>query len=213
MNALTSSTPTIRSLLNLGLTAGNLDLLDGAERMFAFLSRNGPNIRAGYNNLGAYSVTSAIDGRHRSRCAARSTECPISHAGNSLATCYRGKGGRRELISIARRSGSIQNLPASSHNLGYAYTHLGQLDKALDAMCGASARAQRNEKRESLIRRSICQSEGRLREGFKEYEIRHDANPAPGCLDAIHQGAAAGPVKDLKGKRILIVGGRASGTS
>src|SRR6266566_3528491 len=40
-------------LLNLGLTAWNLDLLDGAERMFRLFIEKRPDHPAGYNNLGS----------------------------------------------------------------------------------------------------------------------------------------------------------------
>src|SRR5581483_11203396 len=63
------------------------------------------------------------------------------------------------------------------HNLGYAYQHLGQLEKALENYDLALERVvDPNERRETEHSRSICLiGAGKLEEGFKAYEIRnHD---------------------------------------
>jgi len=125
---------------------------------------------------------------------------------NSLATVLAEEGrGEESLIFYQEAQRLDPKFARVYHNLGYTYTHLGQLDNALEAYDKALKLAPNaNEKRESLHSRSVCLvGMGRLAEGFKEYEIRHDPEFRARLLHYTKAPLWAG--EDLKGKRILIV--------
>ncbi|HMI94924.1 MAG TPA: tetratricopeptide repeat-containing glycosyltransferase family protein [Micropepsaceae bacterium] len=195
-------------LLNLGLTAWNLDLLDGAERMFRLFIERRPDHPAGYNNLGSVQrdkrdLTAAID-TLRGAIYRMPDQAMLW---NSLATVLAEEGrGEESLIFYQEAQRLDPKFARVYHNLGYTYTHLGQLDNALEAYDTALKLAPNaNERRESLHSRSVCLAGmGRLAEGFKEYEIRHDPEFRARLLHYTKAPLWAG--EDLKGKRILIVG-------
>jgi tetratricopeptide (TPR) repeat protein len=194
-------------VLNLGLTAWNLDLLDGAERMFRLFIEKRPEHPAGYNNLGSVQrdkrdLTGAIETLRYA--IYRMPDQPMLW--NSLATVLAEEGRAEESLVFYQEAQRLDpKFARVQHNLGYAYTHLGQLDKALEAYDAALKLAPNaNERRESLHSRSICLiGMGRLAEGFKEYEIRHDPEFRARLLHYTKAPLWAG--EDLKGKRILIV--------
>src|SRR5258705_10263286 len=164
-------------LLNLGLTAWNLDLFDGAERMFRLFIEKRPDHPAGYNNLGSVQrdkrdLAAAID-TLRGAIYRMPDQAMLW---NSLATVLAEEGrGEESLVFYHEAQRLDPKFARVYHNLGYTYTHLGQLDNALEAYDMALKLAPNaNEKRESLHSRSVCLAGmGRLAEGFKEYEIRH----------------------------------------
>jgi len=91
------------------------------------------------------------------------------------------------------------------HNIGYAWSHLGHLDKALDAYNEALARAiDPAEQLEGKHSRSICLiGMGRIREGFEEFEVRNDTRFRAYVHHLIQAPVWKG--EDLNGKRMLVV--------
>src|SRR6185312_17347300 len=92
------------------------------------------------------------------------------------------------------------------HNIGYAFSHLGRLDEALEAYNEAQARAvDPAEQLEGRHSRAICLiGMGRIAEGFDEFEIRNDQR----FRAYVHHMTKA-PLwrgEPLDGKRILVVG-------
>jgi tetratricopeptide (TPR) repeat protein len=195
-------------VLNLGLTAWNLDLLDGAERMFRLFIEKRPDHPAGYNNLGSIqrdkgNLTLAIDILRDA--IYRMPEQPMLW--NSLATVLAEEGRAEESLVFYQEALRLDPKFARVwHNLGYTYSHLGRLGEALDAYERAlELSASAHEKIETQHSRSICLiGMGRLEEGFKEYEIRHAPEFRSHVLHytkaPLWQGEA------LDGKRILVVG-------
>jgi len=194
-------------VLNLGLTAWNLELLDGAERMFRLFIEKRPEHPAGYNNLGSVQrdkrdLTGAIETLRYA--IYRMPDQPMLW--NSLATVLAEEGRAEEsLIFYSEAQRLDPKFARVQHNLGYAYTHLGQLDKALDAYDAALKLAPNaNERRESLHSRSICLiGMGRIEEGFREFEIRNDERFRAYVHHMIKAPLWNG--EPLDGKRILIV--------
>jgi len=195
-------------LINLGLTAWNLKMSKGAEKMFRLYIAARPDSPLGYNNLGSVQgdmgqPTTAIE-TLRDAIHLMPTE-PILW--NSLATVLAEDGRAEESLVFYREAIRLEPTFARLyHNLGYAYSHLGMLGEALEAYDLALTHvvdpAEIIETRHS---RSICLiGMGQLEEGFSEYEIRnnerfrayvHHMTKAP-----IWKGEA------LEGKRLLVVG-------
>ena len=195
-------------LLNLGLTAWNLDLLDGAERMFRLFIEKRPDHPAGYNNLGSIQrdkgdLASAIE-----TLRGAIYRMPDSAMlWNSLATVLAEEGRAEESLVFYQEALRLDPKFARVwHNLGYSYAHLGRLEEALDAYDRALAiAANAHEKIESRHSRSVCLiGMGRLDEGFKEYEIRHAPEFRAWLLHYTKAPLWRG--ESLSGKRILIVG-------
>jgi len=92
------------------------------------------------------------------------------------------------------------------HNLGYAYSHLGQLGEALHAYDRALELAEHsNDKIEAKHSRGVCLiGMGRIDEGFREYETRHVPEFRASVLHLTKAPLWTG--EPLNGKRILIVG-------
>jgi Tfp pilus assembly protein PilF len=195
-------------LLNLGLTAWNLNLLDGAERMFRLFIEKRPDHPAGYNNLGSVQrdkrdLASAIE-TLRNAIYLMPDQAMLW---NSLATVLAEEGRAEESLIFYQEALRLDpKFARVFHNLGYAYCHLGRLDDAVSSYDSALALARSaHEKLESRHSRSIALiGRGDLAEGFKEYEIRH----APEFRAAIlhYTKAPLWRGEALDGKRILIVG-------
>src|SRR2546423_5837461 len=128
-------------LLNLGLTAWNLDLLDGAERMFRLFIEKRPDHPAGYNNLGSVQrdkrdLTAAID-TLRGAIYRMPDQAMLW---NSLATVLAEEGRAEESLVFYQEALRLNPKFARVwHNLGYAYSHLGRLEQALQAYDAALA--------------------------------------------------------------------------
>jgi len=92
------------------------------------------------------------------------------------------------------------------HNLGYAYAHLGQLDKALAAYDRALEIAvDPTERLETTHSRAVCLiGTGRLEEGFAAHEIRN--NPRFRAYLPHLFKAPQWSGQDLAGKTITVVG-------
>ncbi|HEY4125732.1 MAG TPA: tetratricopeptide repeat protein, partial [Rhizomicrobium sp.] len=195
-------------LINLGLTAWNLKMKDGAAKMFRLFIAACPNSPLGYNNLGSIQCdmgqeTTAIE-TLRGAIMRMPAETILW---NSLATVLAETGRAEESLIFYQEA--IRLDPGFSrpyHNLGYAFQHLGRLEEALEAYDEALKRAiDETEQREGKHSRSICLiGMGRLDEGFREYEIRVDQR----FRAYVHHMTKA-PVwkgEPLDGKRILVVG-------
>jgi tetratricopeptide (TPR) repeat protein len=195
-------------LLNLGLTAWNLDMLDGAERMFRLYIEKRPNNPAGYNNLGSVQrdrgdLSAAID-TLRNAIYLMPEQAMLW---NALATALAEEGRADESLVFYHEAQRLDPKFARVwHNLGYTYSHLGRLAEAKDAYEAAlKLQGNAHEAIESRHSRSVCLiGMGRLAEGFAEYEVRH--KPEFRAYTLHYTKAPLWRGEPLAGKRILIVG-------
>ncbi|HZQ40903.1 MAG TPA: tetratricopeptide repeat protein [Rhizomicrobium sp.] len=166
-------------LINLGLTAWGLKLTEGAARMFQLYIDARPDSPLGYNNLGSVQCDLGHPDVAIETLRAAILRMPQETIlWNSLATVLAEEGRADESIVFYNESVRLEpGFARAYHNLGYAYQHLGQLEKALENYDLALERVvDPNERRETEHSRSICLiGAGKLEEGFKAYEIRnHD---------------------------------------
>lgn len=195
-------------LINLGLAAWNLNLIDGAAKMFSLYIGVCPDSPLGYNNLGSVqSDMGQVDIAIETLRAALYRMPGEAVLWNALATVLAENGRVEESLVFYRESISLDpNFARLYHNLGYAYSHLGRLEEALDAYNESLVRAvDPHEQMESKHSRAICLiGMGRIREGFDEFEIRNDQR----FRAYVHHMVKA-PLwngEDLTAKRILVVG-------
>src|SRR6266567_4717078 len=165
-------------LINLGLTAWNLKLTEGAARMFQLYIAACPESPLGYNNLGSIqSDMGTPDVAIETLRAALYRMPNEAILWNSLATVLAEEGRADESLIFYREAARLEpGFARAYHNLGYAYQHLSELDNALASYDKALELvvdpAERIETRHS---RSICLiGLGKLEEGFREYEIRNN---------------------------------------
>jgi Flp pilus assembly protein TadD len=195
-------------LINLGLTAWGLKLIEGAETMFRLYIAAMPDSPLGYNNLG--SVQCDLGQPEAAIETLRAAIMRMPHETilwNALGTVLAEEGRSEESVIFYEES--IRLAPGFArayHNLGYAYQHLGQLEAALDNYDRALERAvDPTEIRECRHSRSICLiGAGRLDEGFAEYEIRNDQRFRAYLHHLIEAPRWQG--ENLAGKKILLVG-------
>lgn len=195
-------------LINLGLTAWNLKLHQGAAQMFRLYIAAKPDSPLGYNNLG-----SIMGDMGQTDLAIETLRAAIYRMPeqailwNALATVLAEDGRVEE--SLVFYNEAIRLDPEFGrlyHNLGYAYQHLGRLEEGLEAYDKALTYAtDPTEIREARHSRSICLiGMGRLEEGFKEYEVRRDEKFRCYVHHVINSAYWNG--EDVEGKRVLIVG-------
>ncbi|MGA7710355.1 MAG: tetratricopeptide repeat protein [Rhizomicrobium sp.] len=195
-------------LINLGLTAWNLKLIDGAQKMFQLYIAACPDSPLGYNNLG--SVQGDMGKPAIAVETLRSAICRMpgeSILWNSLATVLAEEGRAEESLVFYREAIRLDpDFARLYHNLGYAYSHLGRLSEALEAYDSALDHVvDPAERIESLHSRSICMiGMGKLEEGFREYEIRNHQRFRAYVHHMIKAPLWHG--EPLEGKRILVVG-------
>ena len=195
-------------LINLGLTAWNLKLTEGAAKMFQLYIAACPDSPLGYNNLGSIQSDMgkpdvAIDILREALY--RMPEEAILW--NSLATVLAEQGRADEsLIFYEEAARLAPSFARAYHNLGYAYQHLSQLDKALVSYDKAMELVTDPAERiETLHSRSICLiGLGKLEEGFREYEIRN--NERFRCYFHHIIDAPRWHGEDVRGKKLLLVG-------
>jgi tetratricopeptide (TPR) repeat protein len=195
-------------LINLGLTAWNLKLTDGAAKMFKLYIAACPDSPLGYNNLGSVqSDMGAPDVAIETLRAALYRMPNQAILWNSLATVLAEEGRADESLVFYEEAARLEpNFARAYHNLGYAYQHLSRLedalvnyDKALELVVDP---AERIETRHS---RSICLiGSGRLEEGFREYEIRNNQRFRAYFHHLIDAPLWQG--ENLNGKKLLLVG-------
>lgn len=195
-------------LINLGLTAWNLKIRDGAAQMFRTYIDRCPDSPLGYNNLGSILADMGDPEAAIETLRGALYQMPKEAVlWNSLATVLAEDGRVEESLVFYQEAISLNpNFSRPWHNLGFAYSHLGRLDEALEVYDSALSRAfDSSDLREGRHSRSICLiGMGQLEEGWREYEIRN----APEFRGYIHHMIEA-PIwrgEDIAGKRILIVG-------
>jgi len=195
-------------LINLGLTAWNLKLNEGAAKMFQLYIALCPESPLGYNNLGSCladmgQVEEAIE-LLRAALFRLPQEAMLW---NSLATVLAENSRAEESLIFYQEAARLApQFARAYHNLGFAYQHLSQLDNALvsydRAMELVVDPAERIETRHS---RSICLiGLGKLEEGFREYEIRNHERFRAYLHHMIDAPRWQG--EDVRGKKLLIVG-------
>jgi tetratricopeptide (TPR) repeat protein len=195
-------------LLNLGLTAWNLKMVDAAAKMFRLYITARPDSPLGYNNLGSVQCDQGQTSTAIETLRSAIYRMPAqSMLWNSLATVLAEQGRADESLVFYQEAIKLEpSFARPWHNLGFAYSHLGRLDEALEAYDQAlSLATDPTEKIEGRHSRSVCLiGMGRLEEGFREYEIRN--NPR---FRAYVQHIVKAPLwngEALDGKRILVVG-------
>jgi tetratricopeptide (TPR) repeat protein len=195
-------------LINLGLTAWSLKLTEGAAKMFQLYIAACPDSPLGYNNLGSVQCDLGMPATAIETLRAALTQMP-QHAilWNALATVLAEEGRADESLVFYDEAVRLEpGFARAYHNLGYAYQHLGALEAALANYDKALELAvDPAERRETAHSRSICLiGAGRLEEGFREYEIRHDQRFRAYLHHLVDAPLWKG--EDLTGKRILLVG-------
>jgi tetratricopeptide (TPR) repeat protein len=195
-------------LINLGLTAWNLKITEGAAKMFQLYIAACPDSPLGYNNLGSVqSDMGRPDVAIETLRAALYRMPNEAILWNSLATVLAEEGRADESLVFYEEAARLEpRFARAYHNLGYAYQHLSQLDKALVSYDKALELvvdpAERIETRHS---RSICLiGLGKLEEGFREYEIR--TNERFRCYFHHMIDAPRWRGEDVRGKKLLLVG-------
>lgn len=195
-------------LINLGLTAWNLKLTEGAEKMFRLYIAACPASPLGYNNLGSVQCDLGQPEAAIETLRAALFQMPNEAIlWNSLATVLAEEGRADESLVFYNEAARLEpGFARAYHNLGYAYQHLGQLEDALanydKALEFAVDPSERMETRHS---RSICLiGSGRLEDGWREYEIRNDQRFRSYLHHMVDAPKWAG--EDLAGKKILMVG-------
>jgi tetratricopeptide (TPR) repeat protein len=195
-------------LINLGLTAWNLKLTEGAAKMFALYIAARPDSPLGYNNLG--SVQSDLGQTDTAIETLRNAIFRMPEESilwNSLATVLAEEGRAQESLIFYEEAIRLDpEFPRLYHNIGYAYSHLGMLGEALAAYDKALSRiVDPAERLESAHSRAVClMGMGALEEGFAEFEIRNNQR----FRAYVHHMLKA-PIwkgEELCGKRILIAG-------
>ncbi len=165
-------------LINLGLTAWNLKLTDGAASMFQLYIDACPDSPLGYNNLGSVLCDLGHPDVAIETLRAAINRMPQETIlWNSFATVLAEEGRADESLVFYNEAVRLEpGFARAYHNLGYAYQHLGQLEAALAHYDLALERAvDPTERRETRHSRSICLiGAGQLEEGFREYESRND---------------------------------------
>ena len=195
-------------LVNLGLTAWNLKMHEGAEKLFKLYIEACPDSPLGYNNLGSVmgDMGQPDEAIELLRGAIyKMPQEPILW--NALATVLAEDGRVGESLVFYKEAIRLDpNFPRLYHNIGYAYSHLGMLAEALDAYDNALARvADPTERIEAEYARSICLiGMGRLEEGFAGHEIRTNQR----FRSYVHHmlKAPAWNGEPLAGKKLLVVG-------
>jgi tetratricopeptide (TPR) repeat protein len=195
-------------LLNLGLTAWNMKMIDAAAKMFRLFIAARPDSPLGFNNLGMIQCEQgdALIAIETLRSAIYQMPAE-SILWNSLATVLAENGRAEE--SIQFYSEAIRLDPGFSrpyHNLGFALSHLGRLDEALDAYDAALERAKdATDHVEGVHSRSICLiGMGKLEDGWREYEIRNSQRFRSYFHHMLKAPYWQG--EPLEGKRLLVTG-------
>jgi tetratricopeptide (TPR) repeat protein len=195
-------------LINLGLTAWNLKLTDGAAKMFQLYIAACPDSPLGYNNLG--SVQCDLGQPDVAIETLRAALYRMPHEAilwNSLATVLAEEGRADESLVFYEEAARLEpGFARAYHNLGYAYQHLGRLEEALLNYDRALEHAvDPGERMETSHSRSICLiGAGKLEEGFREYEIRNHQRFRAYLHHLVEAPMWTG--EELGGKKLLLVG-------
>ena len=164
-------------LINLGLTAWNLKLTEGAAGMFRLYIASCPDSPLGYNNLG--SVQADMGNPDQAIETLRMALHRMPNKAilwNALATVLAEEGRAEESLVFYQEAANLEpNFARVYHNLGYALQHLSRMQEALDCYDKAlELVVDPAERIETQHSRSICLIGcGKIEEGFREYEIRN----------------------------------------
>lgn len=195
-------------LINLGLTAWNLKLTEGAAKMFQLYIAACPDSPLGYNNLGSVQCDMGDPGTAIETLRAALFSMPgEAILWNSLATVLAEEGRADESLVFYEEAARLSpDFARAYHNLGYAYQHLGKLEEALAAYDMALERVvDSTEQRETSHSRSICLiGAGHLEEGFRAYEVRNNPRFRAYLHHMIEAPCWQG--EDIAGKTVLMVG-------
>ena len=195
-------------LINLGLTAWNLKLTDGAAKMFQLYIASQPDSPLGYNNLGSVQGDMGeVDQAIETLRAALYRMPEEAMLWNSLATVLAENSRADESLVFYEEAARLApSFARAYHNLGFAYQHLSQMDKALVSYDRAlELVVDPAERIETQHSRSICLiGLGKIEEGFREYEIRN--NERFRCYFHHMIDAPRWHGEDVRGKKLLLVG-------
>src|SRR5258707_420620 len=195
-------------LINLGLIAWNMKQIDGAARMFSHYIEACPDSPLGYNNLGSVLCDMGEPERAIETLRAAIFRMPSEPIlWNALATVLAEEGRAEESLIFYNESVRLDpKFARLHHNLGYAYAHLGQLDKSFDAYETALKHGKDPAERlETEHSRAICLiGMGRLEEGFREFEARNNPRFRAYINHLIKAPLWKG--ESLDGKRIAVIG-------
>lgn len=195
-------------VINLGQLAGRLNMQDIAEKLFRKYIALKPDSPMGYNNLaGILSARNMAEDSIELLKGAINRLPEEAVLWNCLATILAEEGRVEESIIFYKEA--IRLVPSSTrfyHNLGYAYMHLDMIPEAISLYEDALKHVvDTSERFESKYSRSICLIQnGRVEEGFKEYEIRN--NPRFRGYTEYMLKVPLWQGEPLDGKRILVVG-------
>lgn len=195
-------------LINLGLTAWNLKLTEGAIKMFKLYIASCPDSPLGYNNLGSCLADMGQTEEAIETLRAALYRMPEEAIlWNSLATVLAESNRPDESLVFYEEAARLApGFARAYHNLGYAYQHLDQLDKALTVYDKALELViDPAERIETLHSRSLCLiGLGKLEEGFPAYEIRN--NERFRCYFHHMMDSPRWHGEDVRGKKLLLVG-------
>jgi tetratricopeptide (TPR) repeat protein len=195
-------------LINLGLTAWNLKLTEGAETMFRLYIAAMPDSPLGYNNLGSVQCDLGNPEAAIETLRAAILRMPNETIlWNALGTVLAEEGRSEEsLVFYEEAIRLAPDFARAYHNLGYACQHLGKLEDALANYDKALERAvDPTEIRECRHSRSICLiGAGKLEDGFADYEIRNGQRFRAYLHHLVEAPLWNGEA--LAGKKILLVG-------
>jgi tetratricopeptide (TPR) repeat protein len=194
--------------LNLGLVAWKLRMLEGAEKFFRLYVAMCPESSLGYNNLGGVlrDETRFDDAIEILRGAIHRFP-EKAELWNTLGTVAMEQGSIAEAQIFYQEALRLNpRLARAYHNIAYALSHTGDLeesvryyDKALKLM------GEHPDAIEAHHGRALCLvGLGKLKEGFEEWEARHDPRFRGSFLYAIKAPRWQG--EPLDGKRLMVMG-------
>jgi tetratricopeptide (TPR) repeat protein len=164
-------------LINLGMTAWNLKMIEAAAKLFELYIAACPNSALGYNNLGSVQCDLGKPEAGIETLRAAIYRLPgEAILWNTLGTVLAEQGRANESLVFYNEALRLQpSFARGYHNLGYAYQHLGQLEDALaNYDLALKHMIDPTERMEARHSRGICLiGAGKLEEGFREYEIRN----------------------------------------
>jgi tetratricopeptide (TPR) repeat protein len=194
--------------LNVGLVASKLRMLEGAEKMFRIYISMAPHSHQGYNNLGGILRDQQRFDESIDLLRNAISQFPTSaELWNTIGTVAMEQSSVHEARLFYEEAMRLEpNMPRVYHNVGYAVSHTGPLtealayyDKALKLMGKHPDSIEaRHGRAQTLV------GLGRLEEGWKDWEVRHDQRFRGSMIYAIPAPRWQG--EDLAGKRLLVMG-------
>lgn len=194
--------------LNIGTAAWGLGLFDGAERAFRAYIEMRPDCSKGYNNLaGCLRDMGRIDAATDLVRNALFLMPEAAELWNTLGTIMGEISDFDNAVTFYKEAQRLDpTMSRAFHNLGHALNHVGPLDEAIANYTRALELCEIDSDRAEILHaRGLCYAAmGRLKEGWPEYEQRH--NP---CFSQSSHFAVDAPRwdgEDLTGKKLLVAG-------